>query len=156
MLAHAASHQGINVVERILTENIVPHGNIVPSCIFTFPEVASVGITEDEAKSNYKNYKVRKFMFGANGKALTLGEAEGIVKIIAVKEDNDDEYKIAGVHIIGPHASDIIHEGILAVENKMTVRQIKKAIHAHPTLLKVFYEAVMGINEEEIHKIYKR
>ncbi|MCX7884448.1 MAG: dihydrolipoyl dehydrogenase [Caloramator sp.] len=155
MLAHAASHQGINVVERILIKNIVPHGNIIPSCIFTFPEIASTGITEDEAKSNNKNYKVSKFMFGANGKALTLGEAEGIVKVIAVKED-DNEYKIAGVHIIGPHASDLIHEGILAVENKMTINQIKKAIHVHPTLSEAFYEAVMGINEEAIHMIYKR
>ncbi|SKA88132.1 dihydrolipoamide dehydrogenase [Caloramator quimbayensis] len=156
MLAHAASHQGINVVERILTKNYSLHKNIVPSCIFTFPEVASAGITEDEAKIKNLNYKVSKFMFGANGKALTLGEAEGIVKVIAVKEEEDDEYKIAGVHIIGPHASDIIHEGILAIENKMTVNQIKKAIHAHPTLSEAFYEAVMGINEEAIHMIYKR
>lgn len=151
MLAHAAAHQGTTAVENIMLLKKAEENNLIPSCIFVFPEIASIGITEEEAKNKRIDYKVSKFSFGANGKALTLGEEEGILKVIGRKEDN----RIIGVHIIGPHASDIIHEAALAVNKKMKVEDIKEVIHAHPTLCEVFYEGVMGLKGEAIHMVNK-
>lgn len=145
MLAHAASHQGMFVAEKILGVSEELPSEIVPSCIFVFPEIATVGMSEDEAKAKGISYNVSKFMFGANGKALTLGEGEGFVKVLACED------KIIGVHIMGPHASDIIHEGALAISNNIGLKEIKNTIHAHPTLSEAFLEAVMGINGEAIH-----
>lgn len=147
MLAHVASHQGIIAAERIMGADSSALNYVVPSCIFVFPEIASAGLTEDEAKRQGLPYKISKFMFGANGKALALGEGEGFIKVIAV----DDA--IVGVHIMGPHASDLIHEGTLAIANNIKVGQIKNTIHAHPTLSEVFLEAVMGLSGEAIHLV---
>lgn len=151
MLAHAAAHQGTAAVEKIMHLRKAEKNNLIPSCIFVFPEIASIGITEEEAKNKGIDYKVSKFSFRANSKALTLGEEEGILKVIGRKEDN----RIIGVHIIGPHASDIIHEAALAVNKKMKVEDIKEVIHAHPTLCEVFYESVMGLKGEAIHMMNK-
>jgi len=145
MLAHTASHQGMFAAENILAVSEEVPSEIVPSCIFVFPEIAVVGTTEEEAKTKGLSYKTSKFMFGANGKALALGEGEGFVKVIA------SEDKIIGVHIMGPHASDIIHEGTLAIANNISLKEIKKTVHAHPTLSEAFLEASMGINGEAIH-----
>jgi dihydrolipoamide dehydrogenase len=146
MLAHTASHQGINAVEHMM--GLEPHNNamVVPSCVFTFPEIASAGITEDEAGTKGLNYKIGRFMFGANGKALTLGEGEGFLKVIS--DENDT---LIGVHILGPHASDLIHEGVLAVGMKLKAEDIIGTIHAHPTLSEVFSEAVMGLKGVALH-----
>lgn len=151
MLAHAAAYQGTAAVETIMRFRKAQENTLIPSCIFVFPEIASIGITEEEAKNKGIDYKVSKFSFGANGKALTLGEEEGILKVIGRKEDN----MIIGVHIIGPHASDIIHEAALAVNKKMKVEDIKEVIHAHPTLCEAFYEGVMGLKGEAIHMVNK-
>ncbi len=148
MLAHAASHQGITVVEEIAGIVNNETTKLVPSCVFIFPEIATVGITEDEAKNSGIEYKVSKFMFGANGKALALGETEGMVKVLC-----DNNNTIIGVHIMGPHASDLIHEGALAVTKKLNVDDIAGTIHAHPTLSEAFVEAVMGLKGEAIHMI---
>ncbi|MBZ9608992.1 dihydrolipoyl dehydrogenase [Clostridium estertheticum] len=148
MLAHAATHQGKKVVERIMGY-IAPYSSeIIPSCIFAFPEIACVGITENEAKEKGMEYKTSKFLFGANGKALALGEGEGLVKVIATLEDT-----IIGVHIMGPHASDLIHEGAMAINNNMNVSNIASMIHAHPTLSEAFEEAVLGLKGEAIHMV---
>lgn len=147
MLAHAASHQGITVANKIF--GIEDHVEApVPDCIFVFPEIASVGITEDEAKEKGIEYKTSKFMFGANGKALSLGEGEGFVKVIS-----DMEEHIIGVHIMGPHASDLIHQGALSISSKLKIDDIKNTIYAHPTLSEAFYEAVLGLKGEAIHMI---
>lgn len=146
-LAHVASSQGVYVVERIMGLESKINLDVYPNCVFCFPEVAHVGLTEEEAKEKKIEYKVSKFMFGANGKALTLGESDGLVKVISSRKDN----KILGVHIIGPHANDLIHEGALAISNGLTVDHIANTIHAHPTLSEAFYEAVLGINEAAIH-----
>lgn len=149
LLAHAASHQGVETVEHILL-NKACHNAVIPSCIFTFPEIAVVGITEEEAKDKGINYKKNKFLFGANGKALALGEGEGLVKVIS-----DENNVILGVHILGPHASDLILEGTLMVEKKMTVSDLKEVVHSHPTLGEALHEAVLGLNKEAIHSINK-
>ena len=147
LLAHAASHQGVYAVEHIAGLTNKKYEAIIPDCIFVFPEIASVGVTEDEAKKRELEYNASKFMFGANGKALSLGEGDGFIKILSLKEDDT----IIGVHIMGPHASDIIHEGALAINNKLSVEDIKGTVHAHPTLSEAFYEAALGLKKEAIH-----
>lgn len=155
LLAHAASHQGIGTAEHIM--GFAGHNccskNIVPSCIFVFPEIASVGINEEQAKEQGIDYKVSKFLFGANGKALTLGEPEGMVKVISKKADENEEEIIIGVHIMGPHASDLIHEGALAVSSSLRPEDIINTVHAHPTLSEAFSEAVMGLKGQAIHMV---
>lgn len=150
MLAHAASHQGITVAERIMGIESDSHSP-VPDCIFVFPEISSVGITEDEAKEQGIIYNASKFMFGANGKALSLGEGEGFVKVLS-----NEQEEIIGVHIMGPHASDLIHEGTLAISAKLKIDDIKNTIHAHPTLSEAFHEAVCGLKGEAIHMVQPR
>jgi dihydrolipoamide dehydrogenase len=145
MLAHAAAYQGIVTAEKITGFSSAAVKPFIPSCVFVFPEIASVGMTEEEVKKEGLKYKVSKFMFGANGKALALGEGEGFIKVVAQGE------KIIGVHIMGPHASDLIHEAALAITNGLTIEHIKNTVHAHPTLSEAFSEAVMGIAGEAIH-----
>lgn len=150
MLAHAASHQGVEVAERIM--GIDNQGStLIPNCIFIFPEIASLGATEEQLKSEGINYKTSKFLFGANGKALALGEGEGLIKVIS-----DEDNKIIGVHILGPHASDLIHEGVVIMNKELKVEDIKHMVHAHPTLSEVFYEAVLALNNEAIHAVPSR
>ena len=95
-------------------------------------------------------YRTAKFPFRANGKALALGETDGLVKVIA---DNDN--KLIGVHIFGPHASDVLHEGIVAVTKGMTTEDIKSTMHAHPTLPEAFFEAVLSLDGIAIHQLNK-
>ena len=145
-LAHVASNQGVYVMEKIMGIEPVINLDVWPNCVFCIPEVAHVGMTEEEAKEKNIDYKVSKFLFGANGKALTLGEPDGFVKVMA-----DEKNKIIGVHIIGPHANDLIHEGALAISNELKVENIAKTIHAHPTLSEAFYEATLGLEGQAIH-----
>jgi dihydrolipoamide dehydrogenase len=152
MLAHVASEEGKVCVENIFGHSSKLNYNAIPSCVFTFPEAASVGMTEDEAKESNVEYITGKSMFGANGKALTMGEGEGFVKVLAEKTS----HKILGVHIMGPHASDIVHDGSLAIQNELTVEDIKESVFAHPTLSEVFYEAVCGCIGEAIHSMPKK
>jgi dihydrolipoamide dehydrogenase len=156
MLAHAAAHQGIKAVEHIVRGKEIDDKTVVPSCIFTFPEIASVGITEEQAKEHGLKYKTGKFLFGANGKALALGEPEGMVKVISKTVDGqegENRDEIIGVHILGPHASDIIHEGALAVSAGLRVEEVIETIHAHPTLSEAFSEAVMALKGQSIHQV---
>lgn len=151
-LAHVASSQGEYVVERIMGHEPDISLENWPSCVFTMTEVAQVGYTEEQLKEKEVDYRSSKFMFSANGKALSLGEPEGIIKILASNDDN----RILGVHILGPHANDLIHEGALAISNNMDVAAIKRTIHAHPTLSEAFFEAALGLDEAAIHIAPKR
>lgn len=151
-LAHVASAQGEYVVEKIMGHNpdiVLEH---FPSCVFTMNEVAQVGFTEEQLKEKGIEYKTSKFMFSANGKALSLGEPEGIIKILAGKDDN----KLLGVHILGAHANDLIHEGALAIANDMDASAITRTIHAHPTLSEAVHETALGLNDGAIHIAPKR
>lgn len=151
-LAHVASSQGEYVVETIMGHTPDLNHEHWPSCVFTMTEVAQVGYTEEQLKEKGIDYRSSKFMFSANGKALSLGETDGIVKILASNEDN----RILGVHILGPHANDLIHEGALAISNNLDVSAIKRTIHAHPTLSEAFFEATLGLDEAAIHIAPKR
>lgn len=146
MLAHVASHQGVSAAEVIMGMKPAGNHHVVPNCIFLFPEIACVGINEEQAKEKNIPIKVSKFPFIANGKALSIDETEGFVKVIC-----DPEGLILGVHIMGPHASDLIHEGTLAIAQKIRVDAIANTIHAHPTLSESFAEASLGILDAAIH-----
>lgn len=139
-LAHVASHQGIVAVENILGKNVEADYSTVPSAIFTNPEIASVGITEKVANEKGISVNIGNFPFGANGKALTLGERRGFVKVIAEETTGI----ILGGSIIGPHATDLIHEIAVAIKNKLTVEQVVDTIHAHPTTAEAVHEALLA------------
>ena len=123
----------------------------IPNTVFTYPEIASVGLTEQKAKENGYDVKVGRFYFIANGKALCLGETEGFIKIVV----NLKNEKIIGSQIVGPHATDLITELTLSIQNGLTFKEITRTIHAHPTLSETFVEAVLGLHNEAIHQIKK-
>ena len=147
MLAHVASREGTVAIENISGKEVLMDYKVVPNCVFSMPEVASVGLTEEEARKENDNIKVSKFPFMANGKALGMGETEGMVKIIA----DADTFELLGLHILGAHASDLIAEGALALSMEATAFEIVNTIHAHPTLAEAIAEAAEGIIGKPIH-----
>ena len=147
MLAHVASAQAIAVVEHIMGIEPKINRDVWPDCTFMSPQVASVGMTEADCITKEIAYKTGKFSFIANGKALSMGETEGFVKVIA--SENDE--KILGVHILGANASDLIHEAAVAISNGLTVHDVTNTIHAHPTLAEAIHEAMHSVNGEAIH-----
>lgn len=146
MLAHVASQEGLVAAENILGAGTEMDYRVVPACVFTQPEVASVGMSEDEAKAQGLDYKVAKFPFIANGKALAQGAVEGVVKIVAAADG-----EVLGAHIIGPHASDLIAEGTVAVHQRMKAKELAGIIHAHPTLAETMAEAAHGLVGGYLH-----
>jgi dihydrolipoamide dehydrogenase len=136
MLAHAASTEGIIAVENIMGHNRAMDYDLVPSAIFTFPEVADVGLTESQAKEKGHEFRSDSFQFRALGKTQAMGEIVGQVKIISHSKTG----KILGVHIVGPHATDLIAEGTLAIRLGATVKDLAHTIHAHPTLAEALME----------------
>ncbi|MCM3765200.1 dihydrolipoyl dehydrogenase [Neobacillus niacini] len=147
-LAHVASHEGIVAVEHIAGEDPTPIDyNLVSRCIYSSPEVSSVGITEEQAKEKGHKVKVGKFSFRAIGKALVFGEADGFVKIIADEETED----LLGVHMIGPHVTDMISEAGLAMVLDAVPWEIAHTIHPHPTLSEAIGEAALAVDGKAIH-----
>jgi len=146
-LAPVASTEGIVAMENILGHPAVMDYSVVPTCVFSIPECASVGLKELEAKEKGHNVKVSKFPFSANGRAQAIGETEGLVKVVG----EADTGKILGVHILGPHADDLIHEAALAMKAHLTARQVAEMIHAHPTLPEAMLEAMHGVQGKPIH-----
>ncbi|CAM3798663.1 dihydrolipoyl dehydrogenase [Mesobacillus zeae] len=147
-LAHVASHEGISAVEHIAGKDVLPMDyTLVSKCIYSSPEAASVGLTEDEAKEKGFEVKTGKFSFRAIGKALVYGESDGFVKIIADKDTND----VLGVHMIGPHVTDMISEAGLAKVLDATPWEIAHTIHPHPTLSEAIGEAALAVDGLAIH-----
>mgnify|MGYP001025083216 CR=1 FL=1 len=148
MLAHKGSREGAILAEQLAGQK--PHAmdyTNIPSCTYCHPEVASIGLTEQQCKDQKLDYKVGKFPFSANGRARTSGETEGFVKII-----RDTRYgEILGAHIIGAHATEIIHELVVARTNEFTVEEVDLAIHAHPTLAEAIAEAALDSMGKMIH-----
>jgi dihydrolipoamide dehydrogenase len=148
MLAHKGQREGVTVAEIIAGQHThgVNYGNI-PNATYCHPEVASIGLTEQQCKEKKLDYKVGRFPFSANGRARTSGETEGFVKIV-----RDAKYgEILGAHIIGPHATELIHELAVARENEFTVEEVDLAIHAHPTLAEAVAEAALDSMGRMIH-----
>lgn len=147
-LAHLATAEAISIVEGLTGNPYSINYDYVPSCTFVHPELASVGLTEDHLKEAGTPYKVAKFNFIANGKALSMDQTDGFVKVLT-----DETNRILGVHILGPGASDLIAEGTLALQNGLTVENIMQTIHAHPTLAEAFHEAVSSLDGLAVHQV---
>ena len=148
LLAHKASEEGVVAAENIMGRDSKMNYKSIPSAVYTTPEVATVGISEDQAKEQGIDCKVGRFYFRANGKALGLGERDGFVKFVV-----DAKYgEILGCHIIGPHATDLLQEVVIGMDAEATVEVIGRAVHAHPTLSEVVKEAALDTDGGSIHK----
>jgi dihydrolipoamide dehydrogenase len=149
MLAHVASTQGKVAVANALGGNERFSYDAIPNCIFTRPEIASVGMKEAEATEAGHDVSTAKFQFSALGKAMILEDTTGFVKVVADKKTDN----VLGVSMIGPGVTDIIHEVVLAIHAGITVEQVARMIHAHPTLPESIHEAIEGIHKQAIHTI---
>src|SRR3989449_1095254 len=147
MLAHVASYEGICAVENIAGHERTPDYHAAPNCVYTDPEIAHVGLGEKDAKERGLDIKIGRFPFAASGRALTLGQSEGFVKVIADAQSS----RLLGVHIIGPRATDLIAEATLAIQNGLTLEQLDLTIHAHPTLPESLMEAALAAQGRAIH-----
>lgn len=147
-LAHVASHQGIVAVDNILNKNKKMDYSAVPNVIFTAPEIASVGVNEDEAKAKGMNITVSKFSFAGNGKALTMNEARGFIKLVK----NNETGKIIGGSIIGADSSSLISALTLAIMNGFSEKEITETIFPHPTTGEVIHEAAMDFGIGALHQ----
>lgn len=148
-LAHVASAEGIVAVTNIVKnrEDKMDYRS-VPNCVYTVPEVASVGLTQSEAETQGYDVTVGKFSFRPLGKPMAIQEQDGFVKIVAEKKYGE----ILGVHMIGPHVTDMIHEGVAAIKLEATLEYMAEAIHAHPTLSEAVHEAFEDAEGLAIHK----
>ncbi|MDQ6786530.1 MAG: dihydrolipoyl dehydrogenase [Acidobacteriota bacterium] len=147
-LAHLASKEGILVVEKIAGKKVEPiNMRLVPNCTYCDPEVASVGLTEAKAREEGYDVKVGKFPFSASGKARILGETDGFVKIVSEKKYDE----VLGVHIIGPHATELLAEACVAMSLETTADELGRTIHAHPTVSESVMEAAEGVHDLTIH-----
>jgi dihydrolipoamide dehydrogenase len=151
MLAHTASAQGEIAAENALGHNAKYDGKTSPSCVYTIPEFAGVGLTEDDAKAQKIDYTVGRFPLSANGKALIANGGVGIVKVLLGKEYKE----VLGVHILGPRATDIIGEAALAIGMEATVEDIIETIHAHPTITEAVREGFLAAEKRAIHSVTK-
>src|SRR5712692_2700940 len=147
MLAHVASYEGVCAVENMAGHERVPDYHAAPNCVYTDPEIAHVGLGEKDAKERGLEVKVGRFPFAAAGRALTLGQTEGLVKVVADAASG----RMLGVHIIGPRATDLIAEATLAVQNGLTLDQLDLTMHAHPTLPEAIMEAALAAQGRAIH-----
>lgn len=147
-LAHLASKEGILVVEKLAGKKVEPiNHRLVPNCTYCDPEVASVGLTEAKAREEGYDVKVGKFPFSASGKARILGETDGFVKIVSEKKYDE----VLGVHIIGPHATELLAEACVAMQLETTADELGRTIHAHPTVSESVMEAAEGVHDLTIH-----
>ena len=159
MLAHVASTQGKVAVEHILGHHTSMQYDVVPAGIFTLPEIGRVGLTEAQARERHESkgdassrLKIGRFRYTALGKAQATGETTGFCKVIADATSG----KILGVHIVGAHAADLIHEAALAMQLGATVSQVADMIHAHPTLAEAMMEAAEDAEDKAIHQLKKK
>ena len=147
MLAHKAEEEGVAAVERMA--GVAGHVNYaaVPSVVYTWPELASVGMTEAQAREAGHDVKIGRFPFMANGRARCTGHTEGMIKIV-VDSPSD---RVLGIHVLGPTASELIAEAAVAIEFSATAEDIARSIHAHPTLAEAMKEAALAVDGRAIH-----
>ncbi len=136
MLAHAATFQGKHVVNTLLGRTDSINMKILPSAIFTYPEAASVGLTEDKCKETIDGYTCRKGFYRANGKALAMNETDGMIKLLSSSDG-----RIVGCHVFGAHAADIVQEVVALMNKDATIEQLANIIHIHPTLSEILHSA---------------
>jgi len=147
MLAHAASSEGIAAVESIMGMKPNIDFNTIPYCVYTKPELAGVGLTEDQARDKGYDVKVGLFPMSINGKAMIEDEQQGLVKYITDNATGE----VLGLHISGPGATELIVEGVLAVRLEATIEEITSTIHAHPTVAEALHEAAHAVHNKAIH-----
>ena len=147
MLAHKAEEEGIAVAELIAGQSGHVNYDVIPGVVYTSPEVASVGKTEEQLKEKGISYKIGKFPFAANSRAKAIDDPEGFVKILADSVTD----KVLGVHIIGPHAGEMISEMSVAMEFCASSEDIARTCHAHPTFSEAIKEAALSVDKRQIH-----
>jgi dihydrolipoamide dehydrogenase len=147
MLAHKSSEEGVAVAETIAGEAGHVNLDTIPWVIYTSPEIAWVGKTEQQLKADGTPYRAGRFPFVASGRARALGETAGFVKMLA----HDATDRILGVHAIGPYASELIAEAVLAMEFGASAEDIARVVHAHPTLSEAMHEAALGVHKRTLN-----
>ena len=147
MLAHKAQDEGVAFAERLAGQKAHVNYDAIPGVVYTWPEVASVGLTEEQVKERGQEYRIGKFPFAANGRARCLDETDGWVKIIADARTD----RVLGVHILGPRASDLIAEAVNVIEFAGSSEDIARICHAHPTLSEAVREAALAVDHRAIH-----
>ena len=149
MLAHKGSEEGVMAADLIAGEISEVNYDVVPSVIYTAPEIAWVGKTEDEVKASGRPYKTGSFPFAASGRAKAMEQTSGMVKVIAAEDDDE----ILGVHIVGPMAGELISEAVLAMEFSASTEDIQRTIHAHPSLAEAVHEAALAADNRALNYI---
>lgn len=152
MLAHKGSEEGVMVAERIAGHGAQINYDIVPNVIYTHPEVASVGLTEEQVKASGDGYNVGTFPFAASGRALAANDTDGLVKIIA----HADSDRILGCHIVGPSAADLVQQVAIAMEFGSSAEDLGMTVFGHPTLSETVHEAALAVNGNAIHKANRK
>ena len=146
MLAHKGKEEGVMVADLIAGHYGEVNYKVIPSVIYTQPEIAWVGLTEEQVKASGRAYKVGMFPFAASGRARAMEAGAGMVKIVAAKDDDE----VLGVHVIGPMAGELISEAVLAMEYSASTEDIQRTIHAHPTLSEAMHEAALAADKKAI------
>jgi dihydrolipoamide dehydrogenase len=146
MLAHKGKEEGVMVADLIAGNYGEVNYKVIPSVIYTAPEIAWVGLTEEQVKAGGRPYKVGLFPFAASGRARAMEAGAGMVKVIAAKDDDE----VLGVHIVGPMAGELISEAVLAMEYSASTEDIQRTIHAHPTLAEALHEAALAVDKKAI------
>jgi dihydrolipoamide dehydrogenase len=149
MLAHKGSEEGLMVADLIAGEVAEVNYPVIPSVMYTAPEIAWVGRNEEELKAAGVNYKVGTFNFAASGRAKAMDQDAGMVKFLADKDTD----RILGVHIVGPLAGELIGEAVLAMEFQASTEDFQRTIHGHPTLTEAVHEAALSVDRRAIHAI---
>jgi len=147
MLAHKGSEEGVMAADLIAGEISEVNYNVIPSVVYTAPEIAWVGKTEEEIKESGRAYKTGSFPFAANGRAKALEQTSGMVKVIAAEDDDE----ILGVHIVGPMAGELIAEAVLAMEFSASTEDLQRTIHAHPSLAEAIHEAALAADKRALN-----
>jgi dihydrolipoamide dehydrogenase len=149
MLAHKGKEEGVMVADLIAGHFAEVNYKVIPSVIYTAPEIAWVGQTEEQVKASGRPYKVGTFPFAASGRARAMEAAQGMAKVISAKDDDE----VLGVHVIGPMAGELIAEAVLAMEYSASTEDIQRTIHAHPTLSEAIHEAALAVDKKAIDSI---
>ncbi len=149
MLAHKGSEESVMAADLIAGKTAEVNYDVIPSVIYTAPEIAWVGKTEEEVKSSGRDYKTGTFGFAASGRAKAMEQAYGMVKIVSATDDDE----ILGVHIVGPMAGELIGEVVLAMEFSASTEDIQRTVHAHPTLTEAIHEAALAADKIALHAV---
>jgi dihydrolipoamide dehydrogenase len=147
MLAHKGSEEGVMAADLISGEIAEVNYKVIPSVIYTAPEIAWVGKTEAEVLASGRPYKTGSFPFAASGRAKAMEQTDGMVKIVAAKDDDE----ILGVHIIGPMAGELIAEAVLAMEFSASTEDLQRTVHAHPSLAEAVHEAALAADNRALN-----